>query len=413
MFSVDNFYEIFDSYYGRDKTEISMWYFRPYGSKDFVDLIIWYHTPERTLKELDQIRTSGSIILHDQEPFSIDAIDTYKGFLSQVTNSPMWDNMTRGELIQMMPSIFGAYNNIFCHSEKDSDDIALLKKEGMIDCYYFWHGFIARDWFRHWRHHADISATKCWQQRFLMYARDFTGTRQYRKELISKLSNLQGRIRYNWQGNSPKHSDFSAKIDVIDAAQTAIQIVPETVFDRTKIHATEKIFKPIVMKQPFIVVAGSGTLEYLKSYGFRTFDSIWDESYDSEKDHHARLSKIVSLVGNLSDKSNKEFNSILSRCQEIVEYNHHHFFSDSFEKKLLDEMHSNILSSIDMQKRLKKENPGGGFYSSLDRMFRENLEISPYVMDILKSSSRYLRDTQQDRYQDILLRYPWVNRVVG
>lgn len=62
--------------------------------------------------------------------------------------------------------------------------------------------------------------------------------------------------------------------------ETYFNIVTET-----KIHAankllfvSEKIYKPIINLQPFIVLGSCGTLGYLRSLGFKTFDL--DESYD-------------------------------------------------------------------------------------------------------------------------------------
>jgi pimeloyl-ACP methyl ester carboxylesterase len=90
--------------------------------------------------------------------------------------------------------------------------------------------------------------------------------------------------------------------------------VAETVFNQ-KVHLTEKIFKPIVMLQPFIVFAGPGSLKYLQSYGFQTFSAIWDESYDEEVDSSTRLEKII----NGYKKSNDHI--ALSNIE-------HHYFSN-------------------------------------------------------------------------------------
>ncbi len=73
--------------------------------------------------------------------------------------------------------------------------------------------------------------------------------------------------------------------------QALWNVVTETVFYDEKLHLTEKIFKPIVTKRPFILVAAAGNLAYLKSYGFKTFDRWIDESYDNETDHDVRIQK--------------------------------------------------------------------------------------------------------------------------
>ena len=44
-------------------------------------------------------------------------------------------------------------------------------------------------------------------------------------------------------------------------------------------RTTEKILKPIQQYHPFILLGMYG-LQNLRNLGFKTFDSVWDESYD-------------------------------------------------------------------------------------------------------------------------------------
>jgi hypothetical protein len=73
-------------------------------------------------------------------------------------------------------------------------------------------------------------------------------------------------------------------------------IVTETVFYDNKLHLTEKIFKPIVLKRPFVLVGAPGNLQYLKEYGFQTFDKWINEDYDNEIDPDIRIKKIVARI---------------------------------------------------------------------------------------------------------------------
>ena len=98
-------------------------------------------------------------------------------------------------------------------------------------------------------------------------------------------------------------------------------IVTETIFYDEKLHLTEKIFKPIVARRPFILVGAPGNLAYLKSYGFRTFDRWIDESYDLEQDPDQRLVKIVNEIDKLCKLSEWELVQMYNEMQEILEYN--------------------------------------------------------------------------------------------
>jgi hypothetical protein len=85
---------------------------------------------------------------------------------------------------------------------------------------------------------------------------------------------------------------------------------------------TEKVFKTIGFKMPFIFYGEPGSLQFLKTLGYKTFDKIWDESYDSIIDPVERADAITKLVSHLCSLNDKEFLEILKRTCEIVEHNY-------------------------------------------------------------------------------------------
>lgn len=89
-----------------------------------------------------------------------------------------------------------------------------------------------------------------------------------------------------------------------------ISMVTETNFQNNDIFNTEKIFKPIVHRHPFILVGAYKTLEYLKNMGYKTFSDFWDESYDDIEDPFKRLLKIVEICKDIQswdDTKKKKF----------------------------------------------------------------------------------------------------------
>ena len=101
-----------------------------------------------------------------------------------------------------------------------------------------------------------------------------------------------------------------------------IYVITETVFEYPYPWISEKTFKAILSKRPFILVGPKGTLNQLKLLGFKTFDSIWDESYDSNTNSSNRMSSIISLLINLS---NIPINTLAEQVRDIVEYNYNHY----------------------------------------------------------------------------------------
>jgi hypothetical protein len=401
MFSVNNFYDFLDSHYGWHQTQSMLWRFYPDGSKQLFESRPYYDSKKIVSDEFFKWSMGGVILLHDQEPIKLDLLTTYRQFRYDLKKDPLWlDHNPKDLLLMHTRSIEWP---IFCHSELNSAEVRQFRDLGLIDCYYFYHGFIARDWFRHWRHHR---CTPAHQQRFLLYAREFTGSREYRRHMVELLSLMQDQIRYNWDGKDAVASDYSAKIVMADAEQAAIHLVAETLFDTNKIYITEKAFKPMVMRQPFLMFAAPGTLATLRGYGFQTFSSIWDESYDSEMDHEARMSKIVGEINKLYTLPNQEFSRILARCQDIVEHNHRHFYSNEFEKLMLDELHANMQASIAEQKSRIQKDPGGSFYHMMDGLHQQGIQPTRLMVDWAQGMTQYMNKNLPERFAQVVAQYP-------
>jgi hypothetical protein len=106
---------------------------------------------------------------------------------------------------------------------------------------------------------------------------------------------------------------------------------------------TEKTFKPLMMKTPFILYGQPFILKKLKEYGYMTFESLWDESYDDEIDPALRADKIAELVRRLVNISDEEFTKILINTRDIVEYNYRVFMTRKPEegiRKIISEFYA-------------------------------------------------------------------------
>lgn len=101
-----------------------------------------------------------------------------------------------------------------------------------------------------------------------------------------------------------------------------ISLVAETYFFSNVIHLTEKTFKPIINHHPFIMVSSPHTLKAIKSFGFRTFDNIIDETYDSIEDHYERFDAILSIIRHMSTWNSKKIEKATAEVKEIVDYNY-------------------------------------------------------------------------------------------
>lgn len=100
-----------------------------------------------------------------------------------------------------------------------------------------------------------------------------------------------------------------------------ISLVTETHFDTDIISTTEKTFKPIKYKHPFIIVGAPYSLKYLQKFGYKTFSDFFDESYDEIEDHRIRLLKIVDLCVEISNWSTDKKREFYENVKSITAHN--------------------------------------------------------------------------------------------
>jgi hypothetical protein len=347
------------------KDNIVIYRFFPHGSKKLDDLKI-----SRKLKWNDNL--SVEIYAYDQEPLSFELYDyayasiEAKDFFKKANVPVKKRNLRIGG---------GIYDlSILLHSEVNSVDAEIYSQNKFVPAYYWSHGIIARDWFRYAEYetaHKDVKQT------FLIYNRAWTGTREYRLKFIDLLidNNLtskcksffnpidpQDKIYYceheykntnlrphnNLENHFEKTqalSSSSADYELSDYEATDIEVVLETLFDDQRIQLTEKILRPIALGQPFILASTKGSLEYLKSYGFKTFSEVFDESYDLVEDPVARLEAIVNTMKTISEWDDAERAEKIKLANSIAEYNRQLFFSDRFFNQLVEELKVNVLSA--------------------------------------------------------------------
>jgi hypothetical protein len=264
---------------------------------------------------------------------------------------------------------------------KEVDDC--VKINNFHSLYYFFHGFAALDWYRgYYTLNYNKLIVKPYNYDFISFNRIITNDRSYRIYFVSLLKEAglldKGLVSFgvtddlfdDWRDevadpntklsqharqHSEQHLTDISKL-IIDSPQLPgsasaniprtinswmdvsinthknvdafWHVVTETVFYYDKLHLTEKIFKPIVSKQPFMLLAAPGNLAYLKSYGFKTFDGIIDESYDTIQDNDLRIEVVVKQLHWYCNLTPDEKIDIIQQLEPIIDYNFHHFYGE-------------------------------------------------------------------------------------
>lgn len=329
-------------------TNTGLHWFDPFGSVRYQDMC--------SMPKLSWGQADKRIVFWDQEPVYFDTANDFFGKFAGQTSGLHYD---------------GAKTIVV--SERNSRDLDIICDTYKLDrSYYFFHGWAALDWYRGYNHSFLHTP---WMDRDLQH-RIFCpnnivgGNRKHRLSLISELDkrnlingnlisfpdvcpyeNQKVELLMDQLGlpslktslpliidHNRDHSNNSHRIDFWEPAQKCFcHVVTETVYG-DRLHLTEKIFKPIVLQQPFILVGSRLGLAYLKEYGFRTFDHIWDESYDDLPDQE-RIQAIANLCETINGWNEDKLRHAQQLARDTVEHNFNWFyggFQDVLWKELLN-----------------------------------------------------------------------------
>lgn len=108
-----------------------------------------------------------------------------------------------------------------------------------------------------------------------------------------------------------------------------IEVVAETMLYGNTFWPTEKIARPLACGKPFIAMAAPGFLKRLRCLGFQTYNTLWDESYDSLQGLE-RWQAIRKLIQNIDTMNHSDFSVLLQEADHIAKYNRKILLQDRF-----------------------------------------------------------------------------------
>jgi len=126
-----------------------------------------------------------------------------------------------------------------------------------------------------------------------------------------------------------KHSYFSVVPETTFHKSLGVPGAPTSMNHTDGVFISEKIYKPIAYKHPFIVASTAGYLTQLRRCGYKTFHPFIDESYDNEVDDHKRMMMICEEISRLCAQTDEQWLEFLSSVQQTVEHNLTVFLDDS------------------------------------------------------------------------------------
>ena len=310
----------------------------------------------------DNVIETDYVFFHDQEPIHLDL------------HKPLFD-----DVIRRNKDIWAKPQGHVVVSEIGEPVEQLIKQYGWQPHYYFYHGWACQDWFRGYDKTFLIprARDRAPTRTFMSPNRIVAGKRDHRVLFLYNV--FKNKLDHNWisaprvcsyenidisviaqkycntyndieqvlnQASLPKlfpgeeqqHMTSCWLTNFNEAADSLVYVPTETVYFGRRLHITEKTFKAIALEMPFVLVAPAGSLDYLRGYGFKTFSSIFDESYDEEIDDFQRIERVTTLLKQLDSLSVKERQAIHRACLPIVEHNYNHFYNGGLTEVLWTEL---------------------------------------------------------------------------
>ena len=119
-------------------------------------------------------------------------------------------------------------------------------------------------------------------------------------------------------------SPFSADLTVNPFLQEISNTVYFNLVSETwtnSLFITEKTYHSICFGMPFVIWGEQGILAELKRQGYKTFDMMFDESYDLCEDPSKRLELLVKSVETFCKKTREEKDEMYKKSFSTIRHN--------------------------------------------------------------------------------------------
>ena len=158
------------------------------------------------------------------------------------------------------------------------------------------------------------------------YDKQFTA---YEKKLEDKLPLVIDRDNLNSYKFSFEEFDIGYYLN------SYFQIVTENQFTPypDQLQFSEKVWKPIVNFQPFILFGDKDQMKTLHDWGFKTFHPMINESYDNFQSMSDRFMNAEKEVMRLCMMSKEEIHKWYWDMEEILVHNYKHFYNEFINDK--------------------------------------------------------------------------------
>jgi hypothetical protein len=178
-----------------------------------------------------------------------------------------------------------------------------------------------------WSNHHDITLQSYHCDVLDPYHREFIGLEDLMHD--ASLSQQQIEWAFDLLSNAPLKLEPGVRypigpdqtFNIIDRyPKFFVELVSLTFTSGNTFYIDEKIWRPILMRTPFMVQGPSGLIPNLRRLGFRTFHSWWDEGY-SEDPHDCHVPAMIQNINRLAKLETPDLQSMYQDMTNVLDHN--------------------------------------------------------------------------------------------
>ena len=151
-----------------------------------------------------------------------------------------------------------------------------------------------------------------------------------RNQSLQNGFNFQDHVRelteflYEWKSNVINKNVFNISLPT-ETFSTCCDIVFETYVNSDSIFFTEKTWKEIIFRRPFLSFGAKTQQDTFRKLGFQLYDNVFDYEYDSLNTLEQRFDKFNTQIDYFLDVDTNDFNDRLISISDRIEHNFNHY----------------------------------------------------------------------------------------
>lgn len=205
-----------------------------------------------------------------------------------------------------MPRMLGLWHMTHCDELKD-DCLVSLMQELMPAVSPMW-------MFDH-RHYDLVSR---WHKPGIIF--DLAQTLHWIKHCpLTSIDNVNVKDQYKGLGSDNRNFDLVSRILDLKS-QYLFEITFETMTEGLTFTPSEKTVRAIMAGKPQFVYAAPNFLQHMKQLGFRTFEHVWDETYD-QLSGPARFAAMFAEIKRIAALSRDDKILLWQQAKPVCEHN--------------------------------------------------------------------------------------------